>query len=129
MVKKISKLITIGLLITIIFFVFQLNNSYVQAIDDIVTGADNFINKGVQHEPIDVNDLQPMSDTIYNILLVMAIIIAVIVGSVIGIKFMTGSVAEKAQVKETLIPYVAGCVVIFGAFGIWKLIIEIMKAV
>ena len=42
---------------------------------------------------------------------------------------MTGSVAEKAQVKETLIPYVAGCVVIFGAFGIWKLIIEIMKAV
>ena len=129
MIKKISKFIVILLFVIIIFFVFQINTTYVQAIDGIITGADNFINKGTGHEPIDVNDLQPMSDTIYNILLVMAIVVAVIIGSVIGIKFMTGSVAEKAQVKETLIPYVAGCAVIFGAFGIWKLIIEIMKAV
>ena len=40
-----------------------------------------------------------------------------------------GSVSEKANVKETLIPYIAGCIVIFGAFGIWKLVVTIMSKV
>ena len=68
-----------------------------------------------------------MSDLIYNLLLIIAIVVAVIVGLVIGIQFMTGSVAQKAKVKETLIPYIAGCIVIFGAFGIWKLVVEILS--
>jgi hypothetical protein len=38
---------------------------------------------------------------------------------------MTSSVEEKAQVKEALIPYVAGCVVAFGSFGIWRLVMVI----
>ena len=42
---------------------------------------------------------------------------------------MTGSASEKAQVKETLIPYVVGCVVVFGAFGIWKLVINIFNQI
>ena len=28
----------------------------------------------------------------------------------------------KAELKERLVPYVVGCVVIFGAFGIWKIV-------
>ncbi len=31
-----------------------------------------------------------------------------------------GSVEAKAQIKEKLIPYVVGCAIMFGAFGIWK---------
>ena len=42
---------------------------------------------------------------------------------------MTGSVSQKAKIKETLIPYIAGCIVIFGAFGIWKLVVTIMSSV
>lgn len=64
---------------------------------------------------------------LYNSLLVIATIIAVIVGLVIAIQFMTGSVGERAKIKETLIPYIAGCIVIFGAFGIWKLVVNILS--
>ena len=38
---------------------------------------------------------------------------------------MLGSMEEKAQIKEALIPFVIGCIVAFGAFGIWKIFITI----
>lgn len=127
--NRILKIITIILISFIIFTISPYNNAYATSIDDIITGADDFVSDGTGSPPMNVNDLKSMSDTIYNILLVVAIVVAVIVGLAIGIKFMTGSVSEKAQVKETLIPYIAGCVVIFGAFAIWKFIIEIMKGI
>ena len=40
---------------------------------------------------------------------------------------MTGSVEEQAKVKQTLVPYVAGCVVLFGAFTIWKIVVTIIQ--
>lgn len=101
------------------------------SISDIFTGADNFIQAGIDDENVTIEetDLENMSDLLYNTLLILAIVIAVIVGMVIGIQFMTGSVEQKAKVKETLIPYIAGCIVIFGAFGIWKLVVTIMSNV
>ena len=39
---------------------------------------------------------------------------------------MTDSAAEKAKTKEMLIPYIAGCIVVFGAFGIWKLVVNLL---
>ena len=42
---------------------------------------------------------------------------------------MFTSVEEKANVLETMIPYLIGCVVTFGAFGIWKIAITIMQGI
>ena len=36
--------------------------------------------------------------------------------------------AKAAQVKENLIPYVIGCVIIFGAFGIWKIVLTVLQS-
>ena len=47
------------------------------------------------------------------------------VGTIIGIQFMMASAEEKAKVKEALIPYVVGCAVIFGAFTIWSIAVNI----
>ena len=38
---------------------------------------------------------------------------------------MLGSVDEKAQVKDAIVPFVIGCMVVFGAFGIWRIFINI----
>lgn len=67
------------------------------------------------------------SDLLFNSLLTIGTVAAVIVGAVLGIQFMVGSVEQKAKIKDSLIPYVAGCIVIFGAFGIWKLVITILN--
>ena len=73
--------------------------------------------------------MRDLSNDLYNILLVVGIVIALIIGMILGIQFMTGSVEQKAKVKDSLIPYVAGCVVIFGAFGIWKLVVTLMQGI
>ena len=67
-------------------------------------------------------------DTLYNTLLIIGIAVAVIVGIILGIQFITGSVEQKSKIKESLIPYFVGCAVIFGALGIWKLVITIFSS-
>lgn len=123
----------VAFILTIIVCIFFIMTTYSHAtsISDIFKGADDFIESGVKdvNTTIEDGDLENMSDLIYNTLLITAVVIAVIVGMVIGIQFMTGSVEQRAKVKETLIPYIAGCIVIFGAFGIWKLVVTIMSKV
>ena len=100
-------------------------------IDTVVSSANTFINNKEEDsvETIKEEDVKKLSDSIYNILLIVGVIIAVIVGAIIGIKFMTGSIEQKASIKELLIPYIVGCVVVFGAFGIWKIVVLMLKGI
>ena len=100
------------------------------AVDDIIEAGGSFIKKGEQQQQaIQDSQIKTVSDQIYNILLAVGTVIAVIIGAILGIQFMVGSMDEKAKVKESLIPFVIGCVIIFGAFGIWKLIATILQDV
>ena len=115
--------------ILIIFILMICSTHIVQAttISNIIQGADGFITNGSSTDVIATDKLKSASDIIYNILLILGTIIAVIVGAVLGIQFIMGSVEQKAKVKDSLIPFIVGCVVIFGAFGIWKLVITILR--
>ena len=94
---------------------------------DIFGGADGFVSKGdIQ---VDDTKLKDASDSIYFILLYVAIAAAVIVGAILGIQFMLASAEDKAKVKEQLIPYVAGCAIGFGAFAIWRLAVVVLNNV
>ncbi len=128
---KIGKYITIILLMTFLLLSFSANYSRTNAaaLSNIVSGADGFIQNGQGSSKIDNDDIHNLSDSLYNILLIIGTVIAMIVGVVLGIQFMTGSIEVKSKVKESLIPYVVGCVVIFGAFGIWKLAITILQGI
>lgn len=128
---KIAKYITIILLITFLLLSFSANYSQTNAaaLSNIVSGADGFIKDGQGNSKIDNDDIHNLSDSLYNILLIIGTVIAMIVGVVLGIQFITGSVEAKSKVKEALIPYVVGCIVIFGAFGIWKLAITILQGI
>lgn len=115
--------------ILIIFILMICSTHIVQAttISNIIQGADGFITNGSSADMIAGDKLKNLSDIIYNVLLILGTVIAVIIGAVLGIQFITGSVEQKAKVKDSLIPFVIGCVVIFGAFGIWKLVITILR--
>ena len=54
---------------------------------------------------------------------------AVIVGAIIGIKLMSSGIDTKVEAKKLLIPYLAGCVVVFGGFAIWKIVVTILQQV
>ncbi len=124
-----KKLIFVILLIISICFVTNLfyYNTYgagKKSADDIMKGADSFLQSGTE-KAVDTASLQETSEFFFNLLLAFGMVAAVIVGMIIGIKFMTSSIEEKAKIKELLVPYVVSCVVIFGAFGIWKIAVNI----
>ncbi len=93
----------------------------------VISGAESFIEQGKGSNIITIEQgkLKDASDTIYNILLYAGIAIALIISMILGIQFMVGSVEEKSEVMKSLVPFVIGCVVVFGAFGIWKIAVII----
>ena len=97
-------------------------------LDDMIADADNFVANS-KSDSIDSKSLQDFSSTIYNIALQIGIGVAVVVGLALGIQFMLAGVDGKADVKKALIVYVVGCIAIFGAFGVWKLVIEVMQQI
>ena len=97
-------------------------------LEQAMTDADSFLDDG-KNDKIDLTDFQSQFSDIYNIFLQVGVAIAVIVGLILGIKFMLSSVEGKADVKKMLTVYVISCIVIFGSFGIWKIAITILQTV
>ena len=73
--------------------------------------------------------LQNVGGTIASVIRNVGIIVAVIILMVLGIKYMTGSAEEKAEYKKTMIPYIVGAVILFGASGIAQAVISLSQGV
>lgn len=126
--KKYKKLLINIMVIFIILFNLFIPNAYAGLLQDIMNRAEGFVNNGENGGNVINNDaLKEGSNTLYNVLLVIGIAVAFIWGIVLGIQFITGSLGEKADVKKNLIVYLVGCVIIFGAFGIWKLLLQLLE--
>ena len=124
MKAKIFKIILILIVINISLF----NINKVQAdssLSSIISGGDSFIKDGEKDISVDTEKLKGASDTVYNVLLVIGICVAVVVASILGVQFMIGSAEEKAKVKDAMVIFVLGCIVVFGAFGLWKVFVTI----
>ena len=60
-------------------------------------------------------------ETIIAVIQVIAIGVATIMLVFLGIKYMTSSVSEKAEIKKHAVVYVVGAVIAFGASGILQI--------
>lgn len=126
--KKYKKLLINIMVIFIILFNLFIPNAYAGPLQDIMNRAEGFVNNSENGGNAINNDaLREGSNTLYNVLLVIGIAVAFIWGIVLGIQFITGSLGEKADVKKNLIVYVIGCIIIFGAFGIWRLLLQLLQ--
>lgn len=61
------------------------------------------------------DDMKPFFADILNITGIIASAISIIVLICLGIKYMVGSVEQKATYKKTLLPYAIGALLVFGA--------------
>lgn len=123
MKRILSKVIFILILLTIIFSI----NTEVKGWSSIIDAGKDFVQAGEQsgEAKIDKSALQDLSGYLYNILLAAGVIVAVIVATVLGIQFMIGGAEGQAKVKEMLVPFIVGCVIVFGGFGLWKIAVTI----
>ena len=60
-------------------------------------------------------DITDVGQKIMGIVNTVGVVVAVVILMVLGIKYMMGSAEEKAEYKKTMMPYIIGAVLIFGA--------------
>lgn len=144
MMKKVVKftiLIIMVLLITNIFAVYS-HKSYaapVEVTDDGGSTSTSTSTKGMTDVTQDLNfwgDIKENGvgtffdkkvEKIASAVRYIGIIISVITLSVIGIKFMLGSVEERAQYKQTLMPWLIGAIMVFAMTNIPSIIYSFTK--
>ena len=108
--------------------IFILSQS-VFALSEIINTSKDWTKTGKEHTntTMDTANLQEKSGDIYNMFLAVATGVAVVVGAMLGLRYMTAGVDKKVEVKESLFPYIVSCIVVFGSLGIWKLVVTILK--
>lgn len=72
-----------------------------------------------------VGGLKSIGGTIIKMVSTVGSILSIIVLVVLGIKYMIGSVEEKAEYKKTFLPFVIGAALIFAASNIANVIYDV----
>ena len=124
--KYITKLIIIVILMIIIINIMTTISSAAFSLQNVIEQAKAFPGSGSKINEADLKEAQAM---VYNILLWIGIIVAVIGSVVLGIQFVTSTPEGKADVKARAIPFLIGTIVIFGGFTIWKIALNIAQSI
>lgn len=124
--SKLRPLIILVLAIVIISIVIPVQAT---SLDNIISQGTKFIEDGKEAEKdtFDGDSIKKATDTLYSLFFGAGIAIAVIVGAYLGVKFMTEGIEGKAKIKEALVPFVIGCIIIFGGFSIWKIAMNLFS--
>ena len=126
MKKMLFKICLITLLILCSLSLYSTTCMADGSLDDVMNNGNSFLNAGSESSTmIDQNDLKSLSNFISGVLLTIAIGVTVITGAIMGLNFITQSIEEKAKVKESMVPWVIGIIVSFGAFTIWEVAVNL----
>lgn len=128
--KKTVKMLSIVLLITIIaMFSFGVTSNAGSTTGSGTSDSADVVNGLFSGGNADTSGIQGVGTNIVSIITTIGIIVAVIVLLILGIKYMMGSASEKAEYKKTMIPYLIGAVLIFGASAIAKAVIAMSETI
>lgn len=77
----------------------------------------------------DYNEAFELGATLVSGIQIIGVVIAIAGIIILGIKYMIGSVEQKAEYKKTLIPYLIGCIFIFAISQIISLIYSLASQI
>lgn len=123
--SKTVKVVNIILTVAMIMMVLSSN---VMATGTSAGSAGSIIDQ-MQPTYNDGSGIASVGQKIVNIISTVAVVISVIVLLILGIKYMMGSASEKAEYKKTMIPYLVGSVLVFGAGAIAKVVVSMAQSV
>ena len=93
--------------------------------DDVLSNTENYKPDESAMDQASAGKIENATSKILTTISNVGIVVAVIMLAIIGIKYMIGSVEEKAQYKEDMLPYVIGAFILFGITGLVKILIAI----
>lgn len=79
------------------------------------SSASGLTPKGINATYEGTDEIGTIGGKLMGIIRTIAVVIAVLILMVLGIKYMMGSAEEKAEYKKTMIPYVIGAILVFAA--------------
>lgn len=71
------------------------------------------------------NSIKKIGGSLIGMLQTAGVVVAIIIMIVIGIKYMMGSTADKAEYKKSLMPYLVGAIFIFGAVAVSEMVFQL----
>lgn len=80
-----------------------------------------------QGNSTDTGKVVSLGQTIVTVMQVIGVVVAIVILLVLGIKYMVGSAEEKAEYKKTMMPYVIGAFMIFGATTIVNVVYSVIS--
>lgn len=110
MIKRKSALIMLVLIILSTFILIAIP-SYSYASDPI--SNPDYYDPKKSTEDIGEAEMVKKGNIIIGIIKTVGIVVSVLTLIILGIKYMVGSLEEKAEYKKTMIPYLVGAVMVF----------------
>ena len=113
------------LIITVIFFILIILMS-------TIVMASNPIDNPDIYDPSktgsgDITLVTNKAKSILGTISTIGIVVSVITLTILGIKYMVGSVSEKAEYKKSMVPYIVGVVLLISTSAIVGLIATLTK--
>lgn len=121
-----NKMKLISMVVVIMIMIFTLLSVVYEVKADFNPG--NIINKvGTEANTVNVDttSLNSKAGKILAYIRNIAVITGVIIITILGVKYMTGSLEEKAEYKKSFIPLIVGIIVIMAATAIATTIFSI----
>ncbi len=117
--KKVSKIFATILLVVMLM-------SFASVVF-AATSVDPGTWKNQSGDKIKTDDITNFSASLINVISIVGSAAAIITLIVLGIKYMMGSAEEKAEYKKTLLPYIIGAAMVFGASVLTGVIYNFMQ--
>lgn len=73
------------------------------------------------------DQIEKVGSGILSVVSIIGSAVSIIAIIALGIKYMLGSIEEKAEYKKTLIPYLVGAICVFGATTIPSIVYEMFN--
>ncbi len=138
--KNTKKMKVIQIIMMIIALIMTLGTVVFARYDDDIANRDSKLSSTIVPGKIATNNFKPgeltgddydeafnMASTIVGALTTVGIVVAVVGIIILGLKYMMGSVEQKADYKKTMIPYLVGCILIFSISTIVSIIYNLVS--
>ena len=106
-----------------VFFITAITLSILN-ISKASSSIDANVYRNIYEGTSDTDTIINKSGKVLGIVQTIGIGTAVIMLSLMGVKYMVASVEEKAKYKEQMVPYLIGAILLFGGSGILGIIIK-----
>lgn len=111
------------LILSIVLLISIINTTSLASVEEVISAME-----GV-NTPAENSKVQGVMNTVIGLIQIAGTGIALVMVTILGIKYLMASPGEKADVKKQIMPMLIGCVLLFGAVTLMSAVYEFSQTV